>query len=107
MGVVPSTIAARRYSGIPSGASERATACRETLTDGRVRHGQDPARAAASTRSAARSPITTDGAWVCPRMIDGMTEASATRSRSTPRTVRSGAATLSGSDPIRQVPTGW
>jgi hypothetical protein len=30
--------------------------------------------------SAAFSPISTLGAWVCPRMIDGITDASATRS---------------------------
>ena len=53
--------------------------------------------------SAAFSAIMTVGAWVLPRMIVGITEASATRSPSTPTTLRSLPTTL----PIAQVPTGW
>ena len=57
-------------------------------------------------RSAAFSPISTDGAWVCPRMMLGITDASATRRPSTPRTRSCGSTTLASSLPIRQVPTG-
>jgi len=46
------------------------------------------------------------GAWVCPRMIVGITEASATRNPRTPRTRNCGSTTLASSRPIRQVPTG-
>ena len=60
----------------------------------------------ARIRSAAFSPISTLGAWVCPRMIVGITDASATRSPSTPRTRNCGSTTLASSPPIRQVPTG-
>jgi hypothetical protein len=60
----------------------------------------------ARIRSAAFSPISTLGACVCPRMIDGITDASATRSPSTPRTRSCGSTTLASSRPIRQVPTG-
>jgi hypothetical protein len=57
-------------------------------------------------KSAAFSPISTLGAWVWPRMIVGITDASATRSPSTPRTRSSGSTTLASSLPIRHVPTG-
>ena len=72
--------------------------------------GARPRHLAQSTperiRSAAFSPISTLGAWVCPRMIVGITDASATRSPSTPRTRNCGSTTLASSPPIRQVPTG-
>ena len=58
------------------------------------------------TRSAAFSPISTDGAWVWPRMIVGITDASATRNPATPRTRSAGSTTLASSAPIRHVPTG-
>ena len=51
--------------------------------------------------------IITVGALVLPPMILGMTEASTTRSPSTPRTRSSRSTTESASSPIRQVPTGW
>ena len=57
-------------------------------------------------RSAAFSPINIDGAWVWPRMVLGITDASATRRPSTPRTRSCGSTTLASSLPIRQVPTG-
>ena len=57
-------------------------------------------------RSAAISPISTDGAWVWPRTVLGITEASATRSPSIPRTRSCGSTTLASSLPIRQVPSG-
>ncbi len=60
-----------------------------------------------STSSAAFSPIMIDGAFVLPPVIDGMIEASATRSPSMPRTLRSGPTTARSSTPIRQVPTPW
>ena len=41
------------------------------------------------------------------QVIDGMIEASQTRSPSMPRTRRSGPTTASSSTPIRQVPTPW
>jgi hypothetical protein len=56
---------------------------------------------------AARSPMTTDGAWVWPRMISGITEASATRRQWTPRTRSSGSTTEASSSPIRAVDVGW
>jgi hypothetical protein len=49
----------------------------------------------------------TVGAWVLAEGIVGMTEASATRKPSTPRTRRSASTTASRPDPIAQVPTGW
>jgi hypothetical protein len=64
-------------------------------------------------RSDARSATAIVGALVLPRGTAGMTEASTTRSRSTPRTRNSGSTTLaslltarSESPPIAQVPTG-
>ncbi len=47
------------------------------------------------------------GALVLPPVTDGMIEASATRSPSTPRTFSSGSTTARSSTPNRQVPTGW
>ncbi len=47
------------------------------------------------------------GALVLPRLMRGMTEASATRRPSTPRTFSSGSTTASSCVPIAQVPTGW
>src|SRR5262249_51181399 len=61
---------------------------------------------ASAMRSAALAPITMRGAGVCPRMMVGITDASATRSPCTPRTSSRGVTTLAGSVPIRQVPTG-
>lgn len=61
----------------------------------------------ASNSSAARSPMTMAAALVCPRMICGITDASATRSPSIPRTRRSGSTTEPSSAPIRAVPVGW
>ena len=58
-------------------------------------------------RSDAFSPIMMVGALVLHDGIRGMTEASATRNASMPRTFRSGCTTAMSSIPIRQVPTGW
>jgi len=65
-------------------------------------------------RSAARSAIAITGALVLPRGTVGMTDASATRSPSMPRTRSSGSTTLACRlaatrefPPIAQVPTGW
>ena len=58
-------------------------------------------------RSAARSATMIVGAFVFPPGMTGMTDASATRSPSTPWTRRSGSTTAMSSDPIRHVPTGW
>src|SRR5215831_8312153 len=65
-------------------------------------------------RSAARSAMAMVGALVLPRGTTGITEASTTRSRSSPRTRSSGSTTLVSllaasreSPPIAQVPTGW
>src|SRR5262249_12485200 len=60
----------------------------------------------ARIRSAAFSPIITDGALVLPPTSVGMIEASTTRSASTPRTRNCGSTTASPSTPMRQVPTG-
>jgi hypothetical protein len=46
------------------------------------------------------------GAWVCPRMLRGITLASAMRSRAMPRTRSSLSTTEVASLPMRQVPTG-
>ena len=62
---------------------------------------------AESTNPAQRSPIMSVAALVFPDVTAGMTDASATRSPSTPCTRRSGAVTAIRSMPILQVPTWW
>ena len=49
----------------------------------------------------------TVGAWVWPRVIRGITDASTTRSPSRPRTRSWQSTTAASSLPMRQVPTGW
>jgi hypothetical protein len=44
----------------------------------------------AAMRSAALAPMSTPGAWVCPRVMVGMTEASAMRSPRTPANLQFG-----------------
>jgi DNA-binding MarR family transcriptional regulator len=61
----------------------------------------------ADDRSAARSPIIIDAAFVLPPTMFGMIDASATRSPATPRTRSVGSTTARSSVPIRHVPTGW
>jgi hypothetical protein len=65
-------------------------------------------------RSAARSAMAITGAFVLPRGTAGITDASTTRSPSTPRTRSWGSTTLvsrraagPASAPIAQLPTGW
>ena len=60
-------------------------------------------------RSAAFSAIIKVAALVLAEIMVGMTEASATRSPSSPCTSRVGLTTAaeSAAGPIRQVPTGW
>ena len=79
------------------------TAIPVSLTAGR--HGEVPS--APATRSAARSPIIVVGACVFPVEIDGITDASAIRRPSTPRTRSSGSTTASSSMPILQVQAWW
>lgn len=66
----------------------------------RVQRGRSP------IRSAAFSAIMIVGAFVFPLMTVGMTEASTTRSRSTPWTSRSELTTELSPAPMAQVPTG-
>lgn len=56
--------------------------------------------------SAHFSPIMMDGAFVLAFTIDGMIDASATRSPEMPCTLRAASTTDISSDPILQVPTG-
>ena len=58
--------------------------------------------------SLARSAIMTVGEFVLPEVMVGMIDASITRRRSMPRTLKSGPTTAEGSfaRPILQVPTG-
>src|SRR5271170_5521957 len=57
-------------------------------------------------RSQAFSAIMTTAALVLPPMMDGKTEASATRRFSRPTTRNRGSTTAAASLPMRQVPTG-
>src|SRR5215468_398907 len=68
--------------------------------------GRLPAPPATSSWDA-NSPIMMLGALVLAEGIVGMTEASAIRRPSTPRTRSSASTTASSPDPIAQVPTGW
>ena len=104
----------RTSSRSASRARSRAASPREPCRRAR-RRSRRAGRAAASgsggsrpsTRSAPFSAIIIVGAFVLPRVIVGITEASITRRPSTPRTRSSGSTTASSSVPIRQVPTGW
>jgi hypothetical protein len=60
-----------------------------------------------SMKSAAFSPIMMTGECVCPRVIVGMTDASATRRPSRPRTRKVGSTHGHEIGAILQVPTGW
>src|SRR5262249_9987152 len=68
--------------------------------------GRLPAPPAISSWDA-NSPIMMLGALVLAEGIVGMTEASAIRRPSTPRTRSSASTTAASPDPIAQVPTGW
>ncbi len=90
----------------PSKLIERYAAEQEAASPAGRGQRADP-RLAVLTRSAARSPIMMAGALVCPRVISGRIETSATRRPSTPRTRSSGSTTASSSVPMRHVPVGW
>ena len=64
-----------------------------------------PSASRRGRRRARRS--STVGACVLPELTNGMTEASATRRPSTPRTRSCGSTTAWSSTPILQVPTWW
>lgn len=57
--------------------------------------------------SAARSASESVGAWVLQQVISGMTEASATRNRATPRTRNASSTGAEAARPMAQVPTKW
>ena len=71
------------------------------------RFGERCSQASARIMSDARSAIIMTGAWMLPEVIDGITDASATRRPSTPRTRRRGSTTAPSSLPMRHVPHGW
>src|SRR5262249_61727147 len=75
--------------------------------DGRRARRRSRTYALLSSRSDARSPIMSVGAFVLPVVTNGITEASATRRPSTPWTRSSGSTTDVSSQPIRHVPTWW
>jgi membrane protease YdiL (CAAX protease family) len=79
-------------------------ACRPASRIASLRSGKTQSR---SMMLAPCSPIIIAGAFVFPPVMAGMTEASATRSPSTPSTRSSGSTTARSSVPIRQVPTAW
>ncbi len=79
---------------------------RPSLSGGE-RDAKSPAVQLERIRSAARSAIIMVGALVLPPISVGITEASITRSPSTPRTRNCVSTTEASSLPMRQVPMGW
>ena len=71
------------------------------------RYSAEVARVGFWIMSAAFSAIIMVGALVLPPVMEGMMEASATRSPEIPWTRSSGSTTARGSTPILHVPTGW
>ena len=91
----------------PEGLDPRLRGGDEILGSRECRHAKIIHPSASFTKSAHLSPIMMLGALVLPLTSLGITLASAIHNPSIPRNFSFGSTTLSASDPMRQVPTGW
>lgn len=107
VGRTNATGAARPGGSRPTLTSPVAASARIPFAADSLRNPVGDATYDETRKSAARSPIITVGQFVWPLGSVGMTEASATRRRSMPRTRNCVSTTADASDPMRQVPAGW